>query len=87
MSDKTKRYSDRMVLAWQVDEHPQRRWLATANRRLSFRKVNRLLRDEPPSAVLRTGYRVFLFRSGNDRDKFIEEFHRGYEAKAYAPVS
>lgn len=83
MSDKTKRYTPEMVAAWQITEHPNRRWLATANRDLSFRKVNRLLGDEPPTVVLRTGYRVFLFRSGHDRDLFVENFHRGYEAKVY----
>lgn len=83
MSDNTKRYSDRMVRAWFEQEHPDRQWMATANRQLSFRRINRELRDMPPSVILRTGYRVFLFKSGNDRGQFVQAFHKGFEAKAY----
>jgi len=84
MSDKTKRYNPRMVTAWQTAEHPQRPWMATANRNLNFRRLNRKLGDHPPSVVLLTGYRLFLFKSGFDRDLFVENFHKGYEAKVYA---
>lgn len=87
MSDKTNRYSPGRAAKWQLDNYPDRPWMATANRRLSFRKINRLIGDKPPTVVLLTGYRVFLFKTGNDRDTFVENFHRGYEAKVYAPLT
>lgn len=68
-----------------MPHYKDRPWAATANRRLKFAKINRVLRDCPPAAVMRDGYRIFLFRSGNDRDRFVECFHHKYEAKAYAP--
>jgi hypothetical protein len=78
---KPRRLSGEQLTEWWKSEHPDRRWAVQANRSLSFRKVNRLLNDRPPVVTLRTGYNVFLLKSGSDRDLFIEHFHRGYEAR------
>lgn len=82
-SNKVRRLTEAEAAAWWLSNHQDRNWAATANRNLSFRKINRFLNDAPPTAILRTGYRLFLFKNGHDRDRFIDAFHRGYEAKAY----
>ena len=62
------------------DERP---YAAIANRRLRFATVNELLSDRPPSVVRKEdSMRVYLFRTGEDRDLFVETFHHHYAAKA-----
>lgn len=66
---------------WEA-EFARRPYAAVANRRLRFRDINRELGDQPPSVVYSAGYRAYLFKSGEDRDRFVEEFHYEFEARA-----
>lgn len=60
-----------------------RPFAAIATRKLRFAQINRLLNDQPPSKTINKDVRVYLFRSGEDRDDFVEAFHRDYGARAY----
>ena len=64
------------------DELAKRPYAAIANRRLRFRTINREIDDKPPSVVHVSGYRAYLFKTGEDRDRFVEEFHHEFEARA-----
>lgn len=71
------------VEEWYRSHSENRPYAAIANRRLRFAAVNELLNDRPPSIVRHEdGFRIYLFRDGQDRDIFVENFHFEFKARA-----
>lgn len=71
------------IESWFHAHRDRRPFAAVATRRLRFSVINQLLDDRPPSVLRHEDkMRIYLFRTGEDRDSFVETFHGDYRAKA-----
>ena len=70
------------VREWWNAQKRERPFAAIADRSLSFYEINNEVRDRPPSMVIEEGRRTYLFLTGEARDRFVEEFHADFNARA-----
>lgn len=70
------------VRRWWEAQKQERPFAAIASRKLRWEEVCELIDEIPPSMVLEQKWRTYLFRTGEDRDRFVEVFFEKYHAKA-----
>lgn len=74
------------VLNWWARQDSEYPYAALAYRKLRFKHVNGLLAEKVPTEALGKDWRIYLFKTGEQRDDFVEAFHGEYDAhgKAWA---
>lgn len=76
-------YNQHQLDAWFWYYALVRPYAAVVDRRLKPSVVDRLLEETPPWVIRKKdGMKIYLFKSGEDRDLFVETFHHRYHAKA-----
>jgi len=81
-SKPVRRFSYADIIKWWTGHRSERPFAASASRKLRFSRINALLGDKPPTLLCDDGYRIYLFCSGEDRDRFVEEFYLEFKARA-----